>query len=183
MCFAVKAASAPSLFTPTARPEKGSRVSCCISGTMLVAAWASSAVGASSVADAALVPAPESRSRTKGPKEVVCSKRPKLLIISAGGIGTTTAISEFHKIPELEAKLAVAVVPRPTGNLVVDGVPVERPEITKLHQPTTLTDSSEHSGPYHGGTNLGSSWRHIGAMLGPVWDHVWREPCLGSVPL
>ena len=70
---------------------------------MLVAAWASSAVGASSVADAALVPAPESRSRTKGPKEVVCSKRPKLLIISAGGIGTTTAISEFHKIPELEA--------------------------------------------------------------------------------
>ena len=70
---------------------------------MLVAAWASSAVGATSVADAALVPAPESRSRTKGPKEVVCSKRPKLLIISAGGIGTTTAISEFHKIPELEA--------------------------------------------------------------------------------
>ena len=70
---------------------------------MLVAAWASSAVGATSVADAALVPAPESRSRTKGPKEVVCSKRPKLLIISAGDIGTTTAISEFHKIPELEA--------------------------------------------------------------------------------
>ena len=33
----------------------------------------------------------------------MCSKRPKLLIISAGGIGTTTAISEFHKIPELEA--------------------------------------------------------------------------------
>jgi len=73
---------------------------------MLVAAWASSAVGASSVADAALVPAPESRSRTKGPKEVVCSKRPKLLIISAGGIGTTTAISEFHKLPELEANCA-----------------------------------------------------------------------------
>ena len=73
---------------------------------MLVAALASSAVGASSAADAALVPAPESRSRAKGPKtpkEVVCSKRPKLLIISAGGIGTTTAISEFHKIPELES--------------------------------------------------------------------------------
>ena len=73
---------------------------------LVAAALASSAVGASSAADAALLPAPESRSRAKGPKtpkEVVCSKRPKLLIISAGGIGTTTAISEFHKIPELQS--------------------------------------------------------------------------------
>merc|ERR1740130_2240955 len=69
----------------------------------MLLAFATSAVGASSAADAALVPLPGTRSRRAKGADPVCSKRPKLLIISAGGIGTTTAISEFHKIPELEA--------------------------------------------------------------------------------
>ena len=89
-------------FTPK-RPKKAAFFFCS-SGMLL--AFATSAVGASSAADAALVPLPGTRSRRAKGADPVCSKRPKLLIISAGGIGTTTAISEFHKIPELEANCA-----------------------------------------------------------------------------
>lgn len=41
-------------------------------------------------------------SRTLPEEAEKCSvKEPKLLIVSAGGIGTTTTLSEFHKIPKL----------------------------------------------------------------------------------
>ena len=78
---------------------------------MLAAAWAacpgvtrgassSSKEEGSAVPEWALVPTWDASSSRHG--ECLVSK-PKVLIISAGGIGTTTTLSEFHKIQGLEA--------------------------------------------------------------------------------
>ena len=117
---------------------------------LVAAALASSAVGASSAADAALVPAPESRSRAKGPKtpkEVVCSKRPKLLIISPKG-----KVIEYNgtECPDVAAAFDALTIPIWQPDREKPVLPPEAYQSWPQRGETKLTGGDHYSPADHG---------------------------------